>query len=71
MWVLSSWAPEFYSMISQEDHIIEWLTVVVYLAAAFVTLGSAIRTRRVFDGLVGLFCLFNAGEEFSWGHRLL
>jgi len=54
-----------------EDRLVEWWTVTLYLAAGLTLLGRAIRERRPFDFLVGLFCLFVAGEEFSWGQRLI
>lgn len=55
----------------QEDRFVEWLTVTTFLAAGVLRLSAAIRARRPFDFLVGLFCLFVAGEEMSWGQRLL
>jgi hypothetical protein len=54
-----------------EDGLIEWWTVTLYAAAGITMLRAAARDRRLFDGLVALFCLFVAGEEFSWGQRLL
>jgi hypothetical protein len=64
------WA-DYYSLISQEDHEVEWATVVFYLAAGLIGLLHAVLFRRPFDGLVAAFCLFNGGEEFSWGQRLM
>jgi hypothetical protein len=54
-----------------EDGLVEWWTVALYAAAGVIMARQAIRHRRPFDGLVALFCLFVAGEEFSWGQRLL
>ena len=71
MLVLSSISPPFYYNILQEDRFVEWLTATVFLAAGILHLRGAIRSRRLFDGLVGLFCIFVGGEEFSWGQRLL
>ena len=71
MLVFGRVAPEQYSEALQEDRLVEWGTVGLFLAAGLFRLSAAIRTRRVFDGLVALFCLFVAGEEFSWGQRLL
>jgi hypothetical protein len=71
MVLLARYSYEYYALTSQEDHEVEWATVVFYLSAAVVGISYAIRQRRVFDGLVGVFCLFNGGEEFSWGQRLL
>ncbi len=60
-----------YTLLSYEDHLLEWSTVVFYLAAAFLGFRFAIRRRRILDGLVALYCLLAGGEEFSWGQRLL
>ena len=60
-----------YEALLQEDRFVEWLTVGFFLAAAVRGAIRAVRERRVFDGLVALFCLFVAGEEMSWGQRLL
>lgn len=71
MLLLGRYAPVQYSALLQEDRMAEWGTVWVFLFAGLVRLRQAIRERRVFDGLVALFCLFVAGEEVSWGQRLL
>ena len=63
--------PLVYDGLLQEDRFVEWLTVALFAAAACFALQRALRERRVFDGLVGAFCVFVAGEEFSWGQRLL
>lgn len=63
--------PDAYSAAMQEDRVVEWLTVLAFGSAGIVGLMRAIRDRRVFDALVALFCLFVAGEEMSWGQRLL
>src|SRR5688572_16915438 len=60
-----------YESLMQEDRFLEWLTAVLFAIAGVVRLRTAIINRRWFDGLVALFCLFVAGEEFSWGQRLL
>lgn len=69
--VLAEVAPLTYDAALQEDRFVEWLTVALFGAAAVFALRRALRRRRVFDGLVGAFCVFVAGEEFSWGQRLL
>jgi len=71
MVVMAVYSYDRYSLFSQEDHEVEWATVVFYLAAAVLGLKYALRHRRLFDGLVAMFCFFNGGEEFSWGQRLL
>jgi hypothetical protein len=68
---LAYFAPDAYDPLMEEDRAVEWATVALFLAAAVVRLRDAVRMRRVFDALVGLFCLFVAGEEISWGQRLI
>ena len=63
-------SPDRYNDMLQEDRVVEWGTVWLFLAAGLVGLRQSFGDRRVFDGLVALFCLFIAGEEFSWGQRL-
>ncbi|MBW3553749.1 MAG: hypothetical protein KY466_09565 [Gemmatimonadetes bacterium] len=63
--------PEVYQGLLQEDRFIEWWTVALFGVAGFLALRLAWRERRPFDALVGAFCVFVAGEEFSWGQRLL
>ena len=62
--------PEQYDALMQEDRAVEWTTVWLFAFAGIARLVPAIKERRVFDVLVGLFCVFVAGEEFSWGQRL-
>lgn len=62
--------PDQYDVLMQEDRAVEWATVWLFAAAGAVRSISAMRHRRMFDGLVALFCVFVAGEEFSWGQRL-
>lgn len=71
MLLLSSRAPLSYDAILQEDRFVEWLTAAFFIAAGVLRVVAAVRQRRVFDLLVGGFCLFVGGEEFSWGQRLL
>jgi len=63
--------PDTYEAAMQEDRFVEWWTAALFACAGVIRLIAAIRTRRVFDALVALFCIFVAGEEFSWGQRLL
>ena len=64
-------APAQYRALLQEDRFIEWWTVFLFLAAAVFGFLSARQQRRIFDLLIAAFCLFVAGEEFSWGQRLV
>lgn len=67
---------EFYYVI--EDGVIEWLTVMALLSILVVSLTRLIRLynqkSRLFLLILGIFislCFFVAGEEMSWGQRLL
>lgn len=71
MTLLGMFATEQYEQMMQEDRAVEWATVWLFLMAAIALFRKALSERRVFDGLVAAFCLFVAGEEFSWGQRLL
>jgi hypothetical protein len=64
-------APAWYRGLVQEDGLVEWSTFGLFLVAGLVRLPVAVRERRPFDLLVALFCLFVAGEEISWGQRVL
>lgn len=62
----------------EEDGPIEWGTVLALLSAAFVCLGRFLRLRRrrpllflASTLLLGALFLFGAGEEISWGQRML
>ena len=55
----------------QEDGVVEWLSFFLFAVAGVVGIARALMSRRGFDLLVGLFCLFVAGEEISWGQRLI
>ncbi len=69
--LLSRVAPALYERAMQEDRPVEWATSITFGIAGFLGLVRSFRTRRIFDGLVALFCVFVAGEEVSWGQRLL
>lgn len=68
--LLAMFRPPVYEAVLQEDRLVEWLTAAFFLVAAVRGGSRAVRRRRIFDGLVALFCLFVAGEEASWGQRL-
>ena len=70
LWLAAN-RPGPYREAMQEDRLIEWASVFVFGVAGIAQLVRAIRVRRPFDGLVALFLLFVAGEEMSWGQRLL
>lgn len=76
VWVLAvavaAWrAPDAYAGAMQEDRAVEWWTVGAFFLAGLTRLRAARGERRAFDALVAIFCLFVAGEEMSWGQRLV
>lgn len=69
--------PDHYFLALQEDRFAEWLTFWSFVVAGFCFGVAALRfwrnhSRSVWF-LIGLacFCLFVAGEEVSWGQRVL
>lgn len=75
-WIDLHWFEQVYAV---EDGPIEWATAVALLASAGIAAWTAARPAATGDrrlhalvwiGLA-LFCLFAAGEEVSWGQRLL
>jgi hypothetical protein len=67
-----------YTAYTTEDSLVEWLTVIGLLAGSFVCLRRAFRvgTSRgwmflITASLLGLFLFLAAGEEISWGQRIL
>ncbi len=67
---------DFYYRSVQEDGFLEWATAWSFLYAGVAYFVNAVRVRRISGGLpwftcgLGLFCLFVALEEISWGQRL-
>lgn len=62
----------------EEDGLVEWLQFACFLGAAVVSLGVAWRCRKlgmrvpsVLYLVAGIGLIFVAGEEISWGTRLL
>jgi hypothetical protein len=73
----AEWRFDTYYRLAQEDGFVEWLTVTVLVPAIWLCLAGARRWWRgrgrvpwFYVGL-GAFCIFFAGEEISWGQRLL
>jgi hypothetical protein len=71
MILLSTRGESAYDALVQEDRVVEWATVFLFLAAAIAFTGHGWMRRRVGDWGVALFCLVAAGEEISWGQRVL
>lgn len=68
---LAYYSGELYEREMQEDRFVEWLTAALFAIGGVIRLRQAVENRRPFDGLVAVFCFFVAGEEFSWGQRLI
>lgn len=74
--LLTSYGPDAYYRSVQEDEYLEWATFWAFAAAAVGWFVAALRTRRAdrvipwFATGLGLFCLFVALEEISWGQRV-
>lgn len=68
-------APYWYENMRDEDNFFEYLTVFFYLTASFYAykiIKNPIPTAlKFFFCLICLGCFFIAGEELSWGQRLL
>jgi hypothetical protein len=72
--ILWKTSPELVPKLGQEDSWIEWLTVVAFGSAcvAFALVGMKRGWREGwFAWGLALFCFLVAGEEVSWGQRLL
>jgi len=68
---LAYYSRDLYELYMQEDHFGEWLTAALFAIGGGIRMRHALKERRAFDGLVALFSFFVAGEEFSWGQRLI
>jgi hypothetical protein len=76
--VIAAWGyrPLFH-LLTDEDHVLEWLQFAGYAAATLLGASVAIRLWRggtrplaALFALFALGCLFIAGEEVSWGQRI-
>lgn len=57
--------------ITQEDNLFEWITVLFFLGSSILSLVLFIKTRNWFFIIFCLAFFFAAGEEISWGQRLI
>jgi hypothetical protein len=67
-------APAVFATLFAEDGWGEWATFLAFALAAGLAAHGAVRVRgreRLVLAGVGLFCLVVAGEEISWGQRLV
>jgi hypothetical protein len=74
-YVLYIMRKDLYGLTVREDGIVEWLTVVAYIGTAVLSFMMAATLRKSGQSYwfligLGLFALFVAGEEVSWGQRL-
>ena len=77
-WVILAWQPDFHSRWLQgEDRGVEWLTFIGFLLAAITAASVLKRYRtmspraRAYLAFLALFFFVCAGEEISWGQRVL
>ena len=78
VWLSRSSPDEFRYALVVEDGLVEWTTVIVLLLTMIVCFRRVMLLRRrrsrlflFVTAMLGLFCLFGAGEEISWGQRML
>jgi len=69
--------PKFYTELSKEDGVVEYLTAFFLLLTAMVVVRNAFLNRKdrpiywlLFQLLIGLAFFFAFGEEISWGQRI-
>jgi hypothetical protein len=55
----------------KEDSFFEWLTSIFYFAGAILLILAFKRNKNIFLLLLSLVLFFGAGEEISWGQRIL
>lgn len=63
--------PDLVLTLTDEDHFYEWLTVLFFLGAAWYSYRMFRSSRNVFFILFAAAFFFAAGEEISWGQRLI
>lgn len=71
MLVLSAHRPILYDAITEEDRIVEWWTTFLFGLGALLHVLRARRLGSPLPYLVAAFCVLAAGEEISWGQRLI
>ena len=62
---------ETITRLGDEDQLFEWLTCFFFAAASVFFCLSFFKTRNIWFLILALVFLFGAGEEISWGQRLL
>lgn len=76
LWIIEEVDRDLYYVLVQEDGSLEWGTVVLMVPAAWLCVQGVLRQRAAgkpvwFMAGMALFCVFFAGEEISWGQRLM
>jgi len=71
--VLFLWFPPLYLSFTYEDRLAEWMQVIFLTIAVILFSRTAYRQQRYrsFFMVMTVFCIYIAGEELSWGQRLL
>jgi len=59
------------SNLGDEDHFFEWATFFCLFAASFICFALFVKTRNIFLILLSVLFFFGAGEEISWGQRII
>lgn len=62
---------ETVTKLGDEDQLFEWLTCIFFAAASAFFCLTFFKTRNLFFLILAIVFLFGAGEEISWGQRLL
>jgi hypothetical protein len=59
------------SNLGAEDHFFEWLTPIFFLMTSVVFFLIFIKTKNAFFLILAIVMFIGAGEEISWGQRIL
>lgn len=59
------------SHLGMEDHFFEWLTVIFFILASGLFLFSYLKSGNLYYLILSVAMFFAAGEEISWGQRIL
>jgi hypothetical protein len=74
--VFTSLHEDYYRIITREDYLVEWLTVIFLILTAVLAILHVVMARRRassyswFFGLLTIACILFALEEISWGQRI-
>ena len=62
---------EWVVKLGKEDSLFEWLTTLCYLSASIFLFATYRKQKSIFYLLLAAVLFFGAGEEISWGQRLV